>query len=575
MTSAVAAPMSAFAQRTFESKYAHTKPSGRKETWAETAHRVAESVTRAYLPRTTDRVRALIESRKFMPGGRYLYACGRRFQQVNNCFLFRADDSREGWGSLCNKTANALMTGGGIGVVYSDVRPEGYETKGMGGKATGPCSIAGIINEQGRRIMQGGSRRSAIWGGLHWWHPDIMKWVGQKNWHEVVVRMKAMDFNWPGEMDMTNISVILDDDFFEAYHTPGWRRDYKRWGTSFSVDQNWAADVYWATVRGMLKTGEPGFSVDIGDNDGENLRNACCEVTSKDDSDMCNLGSLNLARFDSADEFAEAVEVCTAFLLCGTLCSELPLESMYRVREKNRRLGLGLMGVHEWLLLRGKRYGADAELASWLDAYCRSGDHARRYADSLSVSRPVATRSIAPTGTISIVAETTSGVEPVMAVAYKRRYLDGSVWKAQYVLDPTARRLIEERGVEPCLIEDSYTLAEDVERRMDFQAWLQQRVDHGISSTINLPRWGTPGNNEMGVTRFGNSLLERLPRLRGITAYPDGGRGGQPFNRVSYDEAKGRVGAEFVEGGDASGDSYADALQDMLAASCKGGVCGT
>lgn len=551
--------MSKFAETIYRNKYAH-QVNGRKETWDETAHRVAHGVMAAYMPDMVGRMEHLIRTRKVMPGGRYLYGVGKRYPQINNCFLFKAEDSREGWGKLFDSTANALMTGGGIGVVYSDIRPEGVPTNGMGGHATGPISCGGIVNEQGRRIMQGGSRRSAIWFGLHWWHPDIFKFIACKDWPDAVKMLKEEDFNFPADLDMTNISVILDDEFFEAYSTPGWSKTYRHESYSHTVSHEWAHDVYWASVRNMLKTGEPGFSVDIGENCGENLRNACTEVSSRDNGDMCNLASINMARVNSPEQFHECVEVTTAFLLCGTLMSRLPVEYMYRVRERNRRLGLGLMGMHEWMLQRGQRYGPSDELADWMAVYALSGAIANRWADRLGISRPVATRSIAPTGTISIVAETTSGIEPLPYVAYKRRYLDGKTWKAQYVVDSHARRLVE-AGVDPDLIEDSVTLAEDVERRMSFQAWLQRHVDHGISSTINLPAWGSSLNNESTVTKFGNTLLRYLPELRGITAYPDGARPGQPLTKHPYWDAISREGVEFVDSGEEAG-------------ACKNGVCG-
>lgn len=519
-------------------KYAHTI-NGRKEKWAETAARVTAAVIAPYATRLgdsalVDRMGKYIYERKFMPGGRYLSSAGRQCSQVNNCFLFSAEDSSEGWADLMYKATAALMSGGGIGAVYSKLRCKGTWLSRKGGHSTGPLALMQMVNESGRHIMQGGSRRSAIWAGLHWNHKDIFEFIKIKDWSEDIKRLKLQDFNFPGPLDGTNISVILDDDFFDAYYSPDHQDHYL------------SHDVYWQTVRSMLVSGEPGLSVDIGQNEGEHLRNACCEVTSRDDSDMCNLGSINLARVESIEELHDLVDASTAFLLCGTLYSTLPVKEMYKVREKNRRLGLGLMGVHEWLLTRGKRYGVDADLEKWLNVYSMSGSFANRYADKLGVSRPVATRSIAPTGTISMVAETTSGIEPIPAVAYKRRYLDGTTWKAQYKIDSTAQRLIAS-GVRPDMIEDSLTLAQDVERRMVFQAWMQKFVDHGISSTINLPPWGTALNNEGKVTQFGNILLQQLPLLRGITAYPDGSRGGQPITRVPYEEAISMEGVEFVD----------------------------
>lgn len=552
--------MSVFARTIFENKYAHLKPSGRKEEWDETCERVVHSVVDQHLPEIAEPLIKLMQARKFIPGGRYLYAAGRRYQQFNSCFLLSAEDSREGWSDLMKYCTSSLMTGGGIGTVYSKLRGEGCCIAGLGGKSTGPCALMNMVNESGRYIVQGGSRRSAIWAGLHWWHPDIEKFIRLKNWDAYTTEGKRRDFSFPAPMDGTNISVILDDDFFEAYHNPEFSKTYWWSGVGHTVTHHDARRIYWTCIRGMMETGEPGFSIDIGDNTGHNLRNACTEVTSDTNLDMCNLASLSMARFSSIEEFAEAVRLSTAFLICGTLVSQLPIDEMYAVREKNRRLGLGLMGLHEWILQRGMRYEPCDELGLWMEMYAMSGQWAKYWADRLSVSVPVATRSIAPVGTISIVGETTSGIEPLFAAAYKRRYLDGKTWKAQYVVDATAKRIVENHAIDPDSLEDAMTLAEDFERRIQFQAWMQGYVDHGISSTINLPEWGSPNNNESKITSFGNTMMQHLPYLRGITAYPNGARDGQPLIRCSYSEAIGKAGVEFVDNSDKA---------------CRDGVCGT
>ncbi|HZS43395.1 MAG TPA: LAGLIDADG family homing endonuclease [Candidatus Paceibacterota bacterium] len=784
---------------------------------------------------------------------------------TGNCFLFRAEDSREGWADLMHKITLALMTGGGIGVDYSDVREEGRIIRKTGGKSTGPLALMQMVNEAGRFIMQGGSRRSAIWAGLNWKHPDIQKFIRMKDWSEVVKLEKTKNFNFPAVLDMTNISVLLDDEFFEAYHNEKHEQHVL------------ATSVYWSAIRHMLETGEPGFSIDVGKNSRETLRNApicgdvwvltsegykevkaiinkpvtiwtgkrwalnvvfqktksdapivkvkmtggryircdeshefltgsegffrvpakdlkpgdvlytalnypeqktkfhldsyilgymygdgtfnkngtaeitfcteksikcakpmsrssifssmnrnskgylrayfkksdfwsgrnkstfpkdvyaydqhkalsfvaglfdsdgnyeskqnrirlaskhesflrgvarlleqfgifagvtkagistfgksqgyqlvvmseyndmfskliptirvrprkqkqsnrhsvikvvsvesdgvedvycadvrvdehsfqaegviisnCTEITSSDDSDVCNLGSINMARIESLEEMERVVELGSAFLLAGTVYSDVPFAAIDKVRSKNRRLGLGLMGLHEWLLKKGKKYGPDEELAKYLEIYAKSGKMVAPYVKKWELSQPVKTRAIAPNGTIGIIAETTTGIEPIFCAAYKRRYLKGDVWHFQYVVDPTAKRLLDS-GVPLELIEDAYDLAKDVERRVAFQAWVQEYVDHSISSTINLPKWGSELNNENKVRNFGDMLIKYLPKLRGITVYPDGSRPGQPLNPVPLAVALSQEGHVFEE----SGSTVCDIT--------KGGECG-
>lgn len=852
----------------FQSKFAHDifrqkYSMNGTETWADTCKRVVDNVCGNVVSNADKQtIYELMFNRQFIPGGRYLYASGRPLHQVQNCLMLRADDSREGWADLMYKSTMALMTGAGIGVDYSAVRAEGTPITRTGGKATGPLALMEMVNSAGRGIMQGGARRSAIWAGLKWDHPDVQKFINVKNWPDDIRKMKSKDYNAVAPMDGTNISVILDKRFFDAYDT---RSDA-------------AINTYNAVVNQMVSTAEPGFSVDY-DNANESLRNACqpasaplltptgikllgdinegdtvwtgsnwtkvikkwstgvkdvyrietsagsftgtdnhriiqqgerCEVkdadsidvatglvpnalsldihdimdglvlgdgsvhkasnnlvylfigakdqdyfnseigdlilkhrpglssnaylvkttitndelpktfnrtvpdrfyygsnekkaaflrglftangclaggrvslkqtskklitqvqemlsslgipsyiitnksrvnkfsngdyvmkesydlnvtsgrtdfkrligfiqhykqnairdghtskhnynitrreylgteevfeitvedashtywtggclvsnctelTSEDDSDICNIGSLNLARFNTLEAFKRGVRLATTFLLAGTLYSDIPYPRVGYVRGKNRRLGLGIMGVHEWLLKRGKAYDADAELQTWLESYAeQSKSTASLTANQWSISEPVKTRAIAPTGSIGIIGETSTGIEPIFCVAYRRRYKgpDGQSTQYQYVIDPVAKRLIDS-GIKPDLIEDAYTLANDVERRVKFQSWVQKYVDHGISSTINLPSWGSPENNESTVKAFGDMLYKHLPQLRGITCYPDGCRDGQPLTRVSYETAIKHEGQVFVEQADSC---------DFTG---KGGTCG-
>lgn len=539
MTAVLPVQMSSFAETIYRQKYEQNN-----EGWEGTAKRVVDNVMRPYFPELADEMELAIIQRKFMPGGRYLYASGKRFHQTQNCLLLTVEDSREGWADLMYRITSGLMTGAGIGVVYSKLRENGAAVKGMGGESTGPLALMEMVNESARHIMQGGSRRSALWAGLHWNHPDVFEFIKMKDWSEDIKAMKEKDFNAVAPMDGTNISVILDDDFFAAYDD-----------SSHNM-HDWALNVYWSVVEKMLVTGEPGFSVDVGVNAGEHLRNACTEITSSDDNDICNLGSINLANVTSKEEFARLVELGSYFLLAGTEYSLVPYQGVKDTRVRNRRLGLGVMGIYEWLVSRGYSYDPNDELGEWLDEYTKSGEYANVAADRLNVSRPIKTRAIAPTGTIGILAETTTGMEPLFAVAFRRRYLKGSKWHFKYVVDATAKRLLD-KGVDASLLEDAYDLAENPARRLAFQAWLQTYVDHGISSTLNLP-----SREEQNFTteEFGETLMTYLPLLRGVTVYPDGARGGQPITKVALDEALGYEKYEYEEYGNES--------------SCKSGVCG-
>jgi ribonucleoside-diphosphate reductase alpha chain len=342
-----------------------------------------------------------------------------------------------------------------------------------------------------------------------------------------------------------------------------------------NYDTDWLLN-YWNTgdcgetfrlnVLQALSTGEPGFSFNFFDKERETLRNACTEVCSADDSDVCNLGSINLGRVEDILEFTEIVELATKFLLCGTLVADLPYTKVQEVREKNRRLGLGLMGIHEWLLKRRKRYEVTPELHRWLSVYQGvSDDTAAKFADELSVSRPVARRAIAPTGTIGILAGTTTGIEPVFAVAYKRRFLKGTRWHYQYVVDSAAQELISLYGVKPSSVESAIDLAADYERRIKFQADVQAYVDQSISSTINLPPWGSDVNNADTVSAFADTLARYAHKLRGFTVYPDGSRGGQPLASVPYAEAVKHLGKTFEEHIE---------THDICSITNRGGSCG-
>jgi len=545
-----------FAANIFRNKYAQ----GPNDTWDALADRLVEDVcgtrwgTLQALMSKEDRadLSEHIKQMRFIPGGRYLYYAGRPYKAYNNCYLLRAEeDTREEWSNVTWRAMSCLMTGGGIGIDYSRLRPSGKSLARTGGTASGPLPLMFAINEIGRNVMQGGSRRSAIYASLNWQHEDVPLFLSAKNWSPDVRARKEVDFNFPAPLDMTNISVNYDD---AAFYTQN----------PIHVEPSLAHNpVFLQNVRQAMETGEPGFSFNFGNKQNETLRNACTEVTSEDDSDVCNLGSINMGNVHDVAQFREITRLASMFLVCGTLRADLPYEKVYKVREKNRRLGLGLMGIHEWLLKRGYGYEVVPELHEWLKVYKYDSElSANEHCDRFYISRPVAYRAIAPTGTIGILAGTTTGIEPLFAVAYKRRYLtDGTKWKHEYVVDSTADQLIKEYGLNPDNIDTAYKLSNDFEKRIKFQADIQDYVDMSISSTINLPAWGSKHNNENLVPRFAETLSKYATRLRGFTCYPDGSRGGQPLTEVSYEEAMSHKGVVFEE-------------NDICDISGKGGSCG-
>ena len=527
----------------FKNKYAQNQ----YETWADRAHIVVDAVagtnggTEQALMTKEERdqlVEYLVDF-KWLPGGRYLWYAGRKARFYNNCYLLKAEeDSREEWADLWKRAGSCLMTGGGIGIDVTNFRPKGRTLSKTGGVSSGPIPFLLATNEIGRNVMQGGSRRSAMYGSMNWQHEDAQDFLRVKNWTPEQRAAKEADFNAPAPLDMMNVSLNYDDAWLKDKSNP----------------------VFLENVKQAMKTGEPGFSFNFGDKQNETLRNACCEVVSEDDSDVCNLSSVNMSRIESVEEFKDVVHLVTKFLVCGLERAELPYQKVYDVRQKNSRLGLGLMGMHEWLLKRGHKYEVTDELKQWLKVYRNESDHTSRdFCNELYRVVPKGVRAIAPTGTISILAGTTSGVEPVYSVSFKRRYLtDGTRWKHEFVVDGTAQILIE-MGINPNKIESAVDLAQDPERRIKFQHDVQAYVDQAISSTINLPAWDTEHNNADLIPQYVGWIQKYAKGLRGLTVYPDGARGGQPITSVPYEEAINKKGMIF---------------EDNSEEQCLSGVCG-
>lgn len=386
------------AQNIYYQKYAIN----RNQTWEEKATDVVEDVCgsmwgrRRIILATEERERLAkyIGEMKFIPGGRYLYYAKRKAHFWNNCLLLKAEnDSREEWAALAERATASLMSGAGIGVDYSVLRSKGLLLSRTGGISSGPLSLMYMLNEIGRNVMQGGSRRSAMYASLSWRHKDIYDFLDAKDYSSMsvagtgmtVAELKSHDFNYHAPLDMTNISVNYDDDFLAQKELP---------------------EVFLHNVKNALMHGEPGFSFNFGSKSKETLRNACTEVTSEDDSDICNLGSVNLARVESIEELRDVVYLASKFLICGSMRADVPYHKVSQVREKNRRIGLGIMGVHEWLLRRGYSYEMNDELRDWLQVYKDYSEiGANEHCDRLYLNRPKGYRAIAPTGTTGLIAK--------------------------------------------------------------------------------------------------------------------------------------------------------------------------
>jgi len=542
-------PFAEYADDKMRLRYSHVVH-GRYETWKDIAGRVCNAIlVDSVIPLDVKQaICTMIEQRKFIPGGRILSQAGRPYHQTDNCFTLHAENTREGWGDLANKVAVMSMSGGGVGVDYSDISPYGTPLKRSGGIASGPVPCVEMVDGILAAARQGGERRGAGYASLAWNHQDVLDFI----------KMKEQ----AGKLQHTNISVRFDNDWYDdiQYHA--------------GLSTSHGSDVFTTTLRHACMYGDPGFQFDP---DGQVLRNACTEIISGDDSDSCCIGSVNLANIRDIQELSDVTNLSILFLLCNTLYTDFPTGKVKEVKVQNRRLGLGLMGIAEWFMQRGIPYGHICDtidnnnsrrwelsnvnsIHNWLATWKTNCDNAAlHWSTKLSVNTPVATRAIAPTGTISIMGHTTPGIEPIFHTAYQRTsntlktkdYSDG--YKREVVVDPIVSKWISD-GYHVQDIDTAYTLSqstEGIERRLAFQAYVQQFVDNAISSTVNLP----PYTDGMETT-LAPILLRYLPQLRGVTFYPDGRHDHQPVVPVDIRDI----------------DMFAHTLDQ--GPTCNGGECG-
>lgn len=502
-----------FAKDVFLDRYSMDK----KESWSDTVDRVVTAIGYS-------QIRKHMEDRVFIPAGRYLNSCGRPVHMILNCLGFAAKDSREGWATLLHDATMALSMGGGIGINYGALRPKGTPIKGTGGIASGPIALMKMVDAAAFHIRAGGSRRSALLSLLPWDHKDIFDFIEAKHRSEeekahikLMRELNNSDFYLP--MSLTNTSVICDDEFFSALYNVNHPKHMLAMNVDFAI---------W---KSAFTTADPG--VLFGDR--LTISNACSEARFEKSGDSCNLGTIFLPKIKSKDHMAEVVKHAVKFMIRGALYTNRPTDETRRVAREENRIGLGLGGITEWLI--SKRYGYEVpqELKELLEIYAEvSEKEAKKYAKKLGMNEPKAFRAIAPNGTISIIAETTSGIEPIFCKAYKRSWWKNGKHQEDTVVDPAVMRLLS-KGIPESSIFDAYDL--DFEQRVKFQADIQDYVDQAISSTVNMPAWGTEKNDDSTLGKYRHIIHKYASRLKGLTVYSDGSIDGQPLIRMDLQEA--------------------------------------
>jgi ribonucleoside-diphosphate reductase alpha chain len=475
----------------------------------------------------------LLLDEKFSVGGRVWYGAGKPKSYMVNCGLFGVGDSAESWAKLSHDVELSLTKGLGCGIDYSAIRPYGSRIAGSGGTASGAVSKMYITNEIARFIMQGNTRRAALLAQLHWLHGDIHSFVDAKTWDEEQTRLKNINPDkYPAPLDLCNISVRLDDKFFAAYQN----------------GDNQATKVWNNATNNMFRYSEPGFRYNP---DNQVYTNACGEVISSYDRDTCTLGSINLAVVNSIDELEYIIKYAVLALLKVRHLTKYPTEEMRQVAINHPRVGLGVMGLHNWLIQRKLPYQWCTELDELFSAVYEIAQYYGEYwCKKYHYNKLEGHIAHAPTGSIArLFGGISSGIEPIFALAYKWRYTLNNEVREQVVIDSNVETFMEQ-GIDLDTVEDAYYLAnpDGFKRRVEMQANIQRYCDNAISSTINLPAWGTPGNNELTLPIYRSILLEHLQELRGITVYANGSRSGQPLTAIPINEALEQVhiqGSEY------------------------------
>jgi len=479
---------------------------------------------------------SLLSNLKFLPNSPTLMNAGKDIGQLAACFVLPLDDSMNSIFDTLKNAALILQSGGGTGFSFSKLRPRSDIVRSTGGVASGPVSFMKIYNTATEVIKQGGARRGANMGILRVDHPDILDFI----------RIKMSE----GELTNFNISVALTDAFMDALEKDG-EYELVNPRSKEPTGKIGARIVFDAIVESAWTTGDPGI-VFI---DRINRSNPTPHIGTMESTNPCGeqpllpyeaciLGSVNLSKYvrnsmpkDSSFAFRSMKEdvdltsltvdinAAVRFLDNAIDVNKYPVPEIERMHKGNRKIGLGVMGWADMLVLLGIPYNSKKAfgLARNLMKFIR--DTARQASTDLAEVRGVfpnfegsiynapgmprvrnaTTTTIAPTGTLSIIAGCSSGIEPLFALAYKRLILDAELEevsdyffeiarKKGFYTDDLKTRIIERgtlKGIKevPKDVRKLFRTAHEIppEDHIEMQACFQEFTDNAVSKTINMP----------------------------------------------------------------------------------------